>query len=75
VAKRHPHIGVTLNTHTHDEAATVFMGLEGIVSKPLEAPYGSGPSRDCIKVKNPESAAMIRHREGVDSAPICPWRV
>jgi bifunctional non-homologous end joining protein LigD len=36
------------------------MGLEGIVSKRLAAPYRSGPSRDWIKVKNPESPAMIR---------------
>jgi ATP-dependent DNA ligase len=27
------------------------MGLEGIVSKRLTAPYRSGPSRDWIKVK------------------------
>jgi ATP-dependent DNA ligase len=36
------------------------MGLEGIVSKRLSAPYRSGPSRDRIKVKNPNSPAMIR---------------
>jgi hypothetical protein len=36
------------------------MGLEGIVSKKLSAPYRSGPSRDWIKVKNPDSPAMIR---------------
>jgi hypothetical protein len=40
------------------------MGLEGIVSKRLTAPYRSGPCRDWIKVKNPDSPAMIRHREG-----------
>jgi bifunctional non-homologous end joining protein LigD len=39
------------------------MGLEGIVSKRLSAPYRSGPSRDWIKVKNPNSPAMGRHRE------------
>jgi ATP-dependent DNA ligase len=38
-------------------------GLEGIVSKRLTAPYRSGPSRDWIKVKNPDSPAMVRHRE------------
>jgi hypothetical protein len=36
------------------------MGLEGIVSKRLTAPYRSGPSRDWIKVKNPDSPAMRR---------------
>jgi ATP-dependent DNA ligase len=39
------------------------MGPEGIVSKPLSAPYRSGPSRDWIKVKNPDSLAMTRTRE------------
>jgi bifunctional non-homologous end joining protein LigD len=39
------------------------MGLEGIVSERLCAPYRSGPSRDWIKVKNPDSLAMIRARE------------
>jgi ATP-dependent DNA ligase len=37
------------------------MGLECIVSKRLSA-YRSGPSRDWIKVKNPNSPAMVRHR-------------
>jgi ATP-dependent DNA ligase len=41
----------------------VRVGLEGIVSKRLSAPYRSGPSRDWIKVKNPDSPAMVRHRE------------
>jgi bifunctional non-homologous end joining protein LigD len=36
------------------------MGLEGIVSKRLTAPYRSGVSRDWIKVKNPDSPAMRR---------------
>jgi hypothetical protein len=34
-----------------------------IVSKGLTAPYRSGPSRDWLKVKNPDSPAMIRARE------------
>jgi bifunctional non-homologous end joining protein LigD len=29
------------------------MGLEGIVSKRLGAPYYSGRVRNCLKVKNP----------------------
>jgi bifunctional non-homologous end joining protein LigD len=40
------------------------MGLEGIVSKRLDAPYRSGRSRDWIKTKNPASQAMLRAREG-----------
>ena len=33
------------------------LGLEGIVSKKLSAPYRSGPSKSWIKVKSPEAAA------------------
>jgi ATP-dependent DNA ligase len=40
------------------------MGLEGIVSKRLTASYQSGPSRHWLKIKNPHSPAMVRHREG-----------
>jgi bifunctional non-homologous end joining protein LigD len=59
--------GIEFNAHT--DGAAVFrhacaMGLEGIVSKRPSAPYRSGPSRDWIKVKNPDSPAMGRHREG-----------
>jgi ATP-dependent DNA ligase len=51
-------IAIVFNEHTHEDGATVFrhackLGLEGIVSKRLTAPYRSGPSRDWIKVKNP----------------------
>jgi bifunctional non-homologous end joining protein LigD len=62
-------LGIVLSEHTGEDGALVFMhackmGLEGIVSKGLSAPYRSGLSRDWIKVKNPESPAMVRHREG-----------
>jgi bifunctional non-homologous end joining protein LigD len=40
------------------------MGLEGIVSKRLSKPYQSGRSGHWLKVKNPDSPAMVRHREG-----------
>jgi bifunctional non-homologous end joining protein LigD len=61
--------GIVFNEHTEEEGAVVFrhawkLGFEGIVSKRLTAPYRSGPSRDWIKVKNPASPAMVRHREG-----------
>jgi bifunctional non-homologous end joining protein LigD len=60
--------GIEFNAHTDEDGATVFrhacaMGLEGIVSKRLAAPYRSGLSRDWIKVKNPHSPAMIRARD------------
>jgi ATP-dependent DNA ligase len=61
--------GIELNEHTDADGTAVFrhackMGLEGIVSKRVTAPYRSGPSRDWIKVKNPNSPAMRRAREG-----------
>jgi hypothetical protein len=61
-------LGIVLSDHTDDDGATIFrhacrMGLEGIVSKRLSAPYRSGPSRDWLKVKNPDSPAMILARE------------
>jgi bifunctional non-homologous end joining protein LigD len=62
--------GIVLKEHTDEDGATVFrhvckLGPEGIVSKRLAAPYRSGPSRDWIKVKNPDSAAMRRARAGL----------
>jgi ATP-dependent DNA ligase len=38
-------------------AAVCKLGLEGIVSKKINAPYRSGPSKTWIKVKNPAPAA------------------
>jgi ATP-dependent DNA ligase len=35
------------------------IGHEGIVSKRLSAPYRSGPSRDWIKVKNPDCPVLL----------------
>jgi bifunctional non-homologous end joining protein LigD len=61
-------LGIILSDHTDENGALIFqhackMGLEGIVSKRLSAPYRSGPSRDWLKIKNPDSPAMIRARE------------
>jgi bifunctional non-homologous end joining protein LigD len=60
--------GIVLSTHAADDGATIFrqackMGLEGIVSKRLSAPYRSGRSRDWLKIKNPGSPAMARARD------------
>jgi bifunctional non-homologous end joining protein LigD len=54
--------------HLAGDGPTVFrhvcrMGLEGIVSKRTDAPYRSGPSRTCLKSKNPASEALRRERE------------
>jgi bifunctional non-homologous end joining protein LigD len=61
-------VGIVLSAHTADDRATIFlqarrMGLEGIVSKKLSAPYRSGRSTDWLKIKNPDAPAMVRHRE------------
>jgi hypothetical protein len=61
--------GIVSNEHTDEDGPTVFehacrFGFEGIVSKRLSTPYRSGPSRDWIKVTNPDSPAMRRAREG-----------
>ena len=45
-------------------AAVCDLGLEGIVSKKLDAPYRSGPSKSWIKVKNPKAPAATRVLEG-----------
>jgi bifunctional non-homologous end joining protein LigD len=40
------------------------LGLEGIVSKRLDAPFRSGPSKTWIKVKNPKASAATRATDG-----------
>jgi len=45
-------------------AAVCDLGLEGIVSKKLDAPYRSGPSKAWIKVKNPKAPAATRAADG-----------
>jgi len=44
--------------------AVCKLGLEGIVSKKLDAPYRSGPSKTWIKVKNSEAPAATRAIDG-----------
>ena len=46
-------------------AAACSLGLEGIVSKKLDAPYRSGPSKTWIKVKNPKAPAATRAIDGI----------
>jgi bifunctional non-homologous end joining protein LigD len=45
-------------------AAACKLGLEGIVSKKLDAPYRSGPSKTWIKIKNPKAPAATRAMDG-----------
>jgi bifunctional non-homologous end joining protein LigD len=54
--------------HLLGDGPTVFrhvcrMNLEGIVSKRIDAPYRSGPSKVWLKSKNPASEAVRRERE------------
>src|SRR5262245_11530805 len=44
--------------------AACKLGLEGVVSKKLNAPCRSGPSKTWIKVKNPEAPAATRAIDG-----------
>jgi len=44
--------------------AACKLGLEGIVSKKLNAPYRSGPTKSWIKVKNPNAPAATRAQDG-----------
>ena len=59
---------IVYNEHITHDGPTVFehacrLGLEGIVSKRLDAPYRSGPSKVWLKSKNPLSEAVRRERE------------
>jgi bifunctional non-homologous end joining protein LigD len=44
--------------------AVCKLGLEGIVSKKLDAPYKSGPSKTWLKIKNPKAPAATRAIDG-----------
>ena len=55
--------------HLDEDGETIFqhackMGLEGIVSKRRDFPYRSGRCKSWVKVKNPNSPAMLRIRDG-----------
>jgi len=59
---------IHFNEHLTGDGPTIFhhvcrMGLEGIVSKRVDARYRSGMSTTWLKAKNPESAAVRRERE------------
>ena len=54
--------------HLTGDGPTIFahvcrMGFEGIVSKRVDSPYRSGPSKVWLKSKNPASEAVRRERE------------
>jgi bifunctional non-homologous end joining protein LigD len=61
--------GIQYVEHAQDHGDRLFeavceLGLEGIVSKRLDAPYRSGPSKTWIKVKNPKAPAATRAIDG-----------
>ena len=61
--------GIQYVEHTDGDGGEMFkavckLGLEGIVSKKLDAPYRSGPSKVWLKVKNPEAPAATRAADG-----------
>jgi bifunctional non-homologous end joining protein LigD len=43
--------------------AACRMGLEGIVSKRIDAPYKSGNVKTWLKIKNPDAPATLRFRQ------------
>ena len=61
--------GVQYVEHTEGDGEEMFaaacrLGLEGIVSKRLDAPYRSGPARSWLKIKNPKAPAATRAIDG-----------
>jgi bifunctional non-homologous end joining protein LigD len=57
--------GIQYVEHTEGDGVEMFkaickLGLEGIVSKKLNAPYKSGPSKAWLKIKNPKAPAATR---------------
>jgi bifunctional non-homologous end joining protein LigD len=61
--------GIQYVEHINGDGDEIFtavckLGLEGIVSKKLTAPYRSGPSKSWIKVKNPKAPAATRAIDG-----------
>jgi bifunctional non-homologous end joining protein LigD len=61
--------GIQYVEHAEEHGEKLFtavckLGLEGIVSKKLNAPYRSGPSKAWIKVKNPKAPAATRAADG-----------
>jgi bifunctional non-homologous end joining protein LigD len=61
--------GMRFSEHLDGDGETIFeqackLGLEGIVSKRRDFPYRSGRCKSWVKIKNPESAAVLRVQDG-----------
>jgi hypothetical protein len=48
----------------YDDAGTTLTKFTAIVSKKLNAPYKSGPSKAWLKIKNPKAPAATRATDG-----------
>ena len=61
--------GIQYVEHTEGDGEEMFqaackLGLEGIVSKRVDAPYRSGPARSWLKIRNPNAPAATRAADG-----------
>jgi bifunctional non-homologous end joining protein LigD len=61
--------GIQYVEHTQGDGEEMFLaacklGLEGIVSKRIDAPYRSGPARSWLKIRNPKAPAATRAQDG-----------
>ena len=61
--------GIQYVEHTEGDGEEMFeaackLGLEGIVSKRVDAPYRSGPARSWLKIRNPKAPAATRAADG-----------
>jgi bifunctional non-homologous end joining protein LigD len=61
--------GIQYVEHTEGDGEEMFqaackLGLEGIVSKRVDAPYRSGPARSWLKIRNPKAPAATRAEDG-----------
>jgi hypothetical protein len=71
--------GIQYVGHTEGDGVEMFkavckLGLEGIVSKKLNAPYKSGPSKAWLKIKNPKAPAATRATDGTFYFRRTHWR-
>ena len=61
--------GIQYVEHTEGDGEEMFqaackLGLEGIVSKRVDAPYRSGPARSWLKIRNPKAPSATRVEDG-----------
>jgi len=66
-----PRDGIEYVEHLEGDGRRIFkhagkLGLEGIVSKRVDMPYRSGPSKSWLKIKNPKHPAMMRIQEAFE---------